>query len=366
MIIGIVGLPNCGKTALFNAITRGDAEVASYAQTMAEPNVGVAFVPDKRIDRLCEVFKPQKTTYASVKYIDMPGLQKGSLSEGTKITEFLARAREVDALVHVVRVFEDASVQNPAGSIDPLRDAKDLELEFILSDLSIIEKRLERIEADLKKGIERQKREIEKQLLSGFKEILEKETPMRNINVKPEDEKLIRGYQFLTLKPMVVVLNIHENHINSDETEKLSAHIRKNFSGEMDRTVAVCAKTEMEISQLPVEESQMFMDELGIKESAMSKLINACYDILGLISFLTVGEDEVRAWTIKKGSNACNAGGVIHSDIERGFIKAEVISYEDFMEAGSISNARSKGTFRLESRNYVVSDGDIINFKFNV
>lgn len=366
MIIGIVGLPNCGKTTLFNAITRGSAEVASYAQTMAEPNVGVAFVPDKRIDRLCEIFKPQKTTYASVKYIDMPGIPKGSLAEGTKITEFLASAREVDALVHVVRVFEDASVQNPAGSIDPLRDAKDLELEFILSDLSIIEKRLERIEADLKKGIERQKREIEKQVLSNFKDILEKEKSLKNISIKPEDEKLIRGYQFLTLKPMVIVLNIHESHINSAETEKLSTHIKENFTGEKERVEAVCAKAEMEISQLTPEESQMFMDELGIRESAMSKLINACYDILGLISFLTVGEDEVRAWTIKRGFNACNAGGAIHSDIERGFIKAEVISYDDFIEAGSLANAKSKGTFRLEGKNYVVLDGDIINFKFNV
>ena len=366
MIIGIVGLPNCGKTTLFNALTRGNAEVASHAQIGTEPNVGAAIVPDPRIDRLSEIFNPKKTTYVSVQYIDLPGLPRGSVAEGAKVTEFLSRAREVDALVHVVRAFEDAAVPHPSGSVDTMRDLQDLEMELMLSDLGIIEKRLERIEADLKKGIERQKREIEKNIFTRFKEALETEKPLRNLGVTPEEERLMRGYRFLTLQPMIVVLNISEDLIGSPDAQDLAARVNEKFHSNKTRIETVCAKVEMEIGELSGNDARLFMDDIGIKERAMDKLINTCYELLGLISFLTVGEDEVRAWTVSRGSSAARAGGAIHSDIERGFIKAEVVSYNDFIKAGSLAQARSKGTFRLEGKEYMVNDGDIVNFKFNV
>lgn len=366
MIIGIVGLPNCGKTTLFNAITHGKAEVTPYAQTGAEPNVGIAKVPDARIDSLSTIFKPKKITYAVVEYVDLPGLPRGSVAEGGKVTDFLKRAREVDALVHVVRAFEDSSVPHPADSVDPLRDVQDLELEIMLSDLGIIEKRLERIEAELKKGLSREKNEIEKAILVKFREALESEKPLRDLSVTPDEERIVRGYRFLTLQPLIIMLNIGESKIGTDDSAELASKISSKFPGEKARVEVMCSKIEMEIGELPPEEAQIFMDDLGLKESAMDRLIHTCYDLLGLISFLTVGEDEVRAWTIKKGSTAVRAASAIHSDIERGFIKGEVVSYNDFIEAGSIANARSKGTFRLEGKEYIVKDGDIINFKFNV
>lgn len=366
MIIGIVGLPNCGKTTLFNALTGGDAEALPYAQTGAEPNVGMVKVPDHRVDRLSEIYEPKKTTYAVVEYIDLPGLPRGSVSEGARVAEFLKRAREVDALVHVVRSFEDPSVPHPAGSVDPLRDIQDLEVELMLSDLGIIEKRLERIEAALKKGVERNKHEAEKQVLERFREALEAETPLRELPMGADEERMTRGYRFLTLQPEIVVLNIGEDLLGSPEAETLSARARKIIAGDRTRVGCVCAKIEMEIGRLALDEARPFMEDLGITESAMERLIHGCYDLLGMISFLTVGKDEVRAWTIPKGTSAVQAAGVIHSDIARGFIKAEVISSEDFMEAGSMAGAREKGTLRLEGKEYTVLDGDIVHFKFNV
>jgi len=366
MIIGIVGLPNCGKTSLFNALTGGNAEAATYAQTGAEPNVGMVKVPDQRVDRLSELYKPKKTTHATVEYIDLPGLPRGSVAEGARVTEFLKRAREVDALVHVVRAFDDPSVPHPSESIDPLRDVQDLEVELMLSDLGIIEKRLERIEAALKKGIERQKHEKEKEVLSRFREVLEAEKPLRNLSITADEEKMIRGYRFLTLQPEIVVLNINEDLIGSPEAKSLHEKVLESLPGENAVIETICAKIEMEIIQLSPDEAQLFMDDLGIRESAMEKLIHACYDLLGLISFLTVGEDEVRAWTIPRGTPAVRAAGTIHSDLERGFIKAEVISFDHLIEAGSMSHAREKGTLQLEGKEYTVMDGDIMHVKFNV
>lgn len=366
MIIGIVGLPNCGKTTLFNALTRGNAEVATYAQTGVDPNIGMVKVPDHRVDRLTEIYEPKKSTHASVEYIDLPGLPRGSVSEGAKVTEFLKRARDVDALVHVVRAFEDSSVPHPSGSVDPVRDVQDLEVELMLSDLGIIEKRLERIEAALKKGLERQKHEAEKEILDRLRESLEAEKPLRDLSISAEEEKIIRGYRFLTLQHVIIVLNVGEEALGSPEAEAVEAKIGETLLGEKTRIVTICAKIEMEISQLPPEEAQLFMDDLGITESAMERLIHGCYDLLGLISFLTVGKDEVRAWTISKGTPAVRAAGVIHSDIERGFIKAEVVTFDQFTEAGSMSQAREKGTLRLEGKTYIILDGDIAHFKFNV
>ncbi len=366
MILGIVGLPNCGKTALFNALTDGSAEVAVYAQSGAEPNVGTVKVPDIRVDRLREIFKPKKAIYATVEVIDLPGLPRGSLAEGARVTDFLKRAREVDALVHVVRAFADERVAHPAGTVDPLRDLQDLETELLLSDLAIIERRLERIDGALKKGVERASHEAEQRTLLRFRQVLEDGQPLRALSVSSEEEKMIRGYRFVTLLPVIVVLNIHEGALGADETGALLGQARELFCGPSVRTVVLSAKIEMEMAQLPRDEAEVFLEDLRIEVSAMELLIRTCYDLLGLISFITVGDDEVRAWTIRHGTPAVRAAGAIHSDMERGFIKAEVIGYDAFMAAGSLAGAREKGTLRLEGKEYTVADGDIINFKFNV
>jgi len=366
MIIGIVGLPNGGKTTLFNALTKGEAETAPYAQTGAEANIGIVKVPDSRVDRLSGIFRPKKTTHAVVEFIDLPGLPRGSVSEGAKVTDFLKRAREVDALVHVVRAFEDTAVPHPAGSVDPLRDVEDLEVELMLSDLAIIEKRLERVEAALKKGVEREKHEKEKAVLDRCREALEEEKPLREIVLEGEEEKQIRGYRFLTLQPLILVLNIGENDLNSQKAASLTAEVAARFPGEKSRVEVLSAKIEMEMGQLPPEEAALFMEDLGLEESAMERLIHSCYDLLGRISFLTAGEDEVRAWTIPRGTPAVRAAGTIHSDIERGFIKAETITFDDFIAAGSFAKAREAGTLRLEGKDYIVRDGEIVHFKFNV
>ncbi len=366
MILGIVGLPNCGKTALFNALTGGSAEVAPYAQSGAEPNVGTVKVPDSRVDSLSGIFKPKKTVHATVEVVDLPGLPRGSVADGARVTDFLKRAREVDALVHVVRAFADEGVAHPSGSVDPLRDFQDLETELMLSDLGIIEKRLERLDGALKKGVERARHGAEQKTLMGFRQALEEEQPLRAVSVTPDEEKMIRGYRFLTRLPVVVVLNIHEGAFGSAETEAWLGRVRDRCPGATTRAVVLSAKIEMEIAQLPREEAKLFLEDLGIEVSAMELLIRTCYELLGLISFLTVGDDEVRAWTLHRGTAAVRAAGVIHSDMERGFIKAEVIGYDAFMEAGSFTAARERGTLRLEGKDYPVADGDIINFKFNV
>ncbi|NOY52438.1 MAG: redox-regulated ATPase YchF [Deltaproteobacteria bacterium] len=366
MIIGIVGLPNCGKTTLFNALTKGEAETAPYHQAGAEANIGIVKVPDARVDRLSEIFKPKKTTHATVEFVDLPGLPRGSVAEGTKVTDFLKRAREVDALVHVVRAFEDDTVPHPAGSVDPLRDVEDLEVELILSDLAIIEKRLERVEAALKKGVEKGKHEKEKAILDRFRTALEEEKPLRNIVIEEAEEKLIRGYRFLTLQPLIIVLNVGEGEIGSEKADLLAKDVASRFPGEKSRVELLSAKIEMEMGQLPADEATLFMEDLGLTESAMERLIHTCYDLLGRISFLTAGEDEVRAWTIPKETPAVQAAGAIHSDIERGFIKAEAITFNDFIAVGSFAKAREAGTLRLEGRDYIVRDGEIVHFKFNV
>jgi len=366
MNIGILGLPNCGKTSLFNALSGAEAEVTPYAMTDADVNVAVLKVYDGRVEKLSEIFKPQKTIYATIECLDLPGLPRGSVAEGTKITEFLARAREVDALFHVARAFNDESVPHPSGSVDAYRDEADLSAEILLSDLMIIEKRIERIEKDLKKGENRQLLEKEKELMIRFKDSLEKDIPIRELDITPDEEKTIRGYRFLTQKPQIVVLNVDEDKINAGDTENFRKKLSEKYSGKNLSVVEASARIEMELNSMPEEDAALFLDELNIKESAKDRIISACYGLLGLISFLTVGEDEVRAWTIPAGTSAVDAAGVIHSDISRGFIKAEVVSYDDFIKEGSMAEVKKKGSFRLEGRNYEVRDGDIINFKFNV
>ncbi len=365
MKLAVVGLSNSGKTTIFNALTGLNIETTIYPTIGGEPNLGIVKVPDKRIDKLAEIYKPKKVTYATVEYIDYMGLTKGDLAQNRKVFDLI---KDVDAIVHVVRAFEDESILHPLNNVNPMRDIETLELELIFGDLELVEKRLIRIEESLKKG--KKPNEAEKRLLLRCKETLEKEMPLRSMSFDDEEQKTMRHLQFISIKPEVVVLNIGERDLNSEKTLNLHKEVEKYFfdkgTSETTRVVTLCGKIEMELTQLSPDEAKEFIDDIGIKEPARNKLISVSYELLGLISFLTCGEDEVRAWTIKKGTNAQQAAGKIHSDIERGFIRAEVLSYEDFISSGSISAARDKGLLRLEGKTYQVRDGDIINFRFNV
>jgi GTP-binding protein YchF len=360
--IAITGLANSGKTTIFNALTGLNLETTVYATVTAEPHHGVVKVPDSRINRLSEIYKPKKTTYATVEYVDYIGLTKGDMEQNRKVFDLV---KDADALVQVVRGFQDEAVSHPIGNIDPLRDAQTTEMEMIFGDLELVEKRLERMEQGQKRG--KKPDESEKKLLLKCKELLESEKPLRDAEFSEEDQKAMRHLQFMSIKPEVVVLNVAEQEVNSEATAKTVADLQAYFKGRQVKVLSMCGKIEMEIAQLSPEEAKVFLDDLGIQEPALSKLIRVSYDLLGLISFLTYGEDEVRAWTIEKGMNAQQAAGRIHSDIERGFIRAEIVSYDDFIASGgSIHAAREKGHFKLEGKTYEVKDGDMINFRFNV
>jgi GTP-binding protein YchF len=351
--IAITGLANSGKTTIFNALTGLNLETTTYATVTAEPHLGVVKVPDARIDRLSEIYKPKKTTYATVEYVDYIGLTKGDMEQNRKVFDLV---KDADALVHVVRGFQDESVPHPIGSVDPGRDAETIELEMIFGDLELVEKRLERMEQGQKRG--KKPDEGEKKLLLKCKELLESEKPLRGADFSGEDQKAMRHLQFMSIKPEVIVLNVAEQEVNSETTRKTVSDLQSLFKGRQATVLSMCGKIEMEIAQLS--------PDLGIQEPALDKLIRVSYDLLGLISFLTYGEDEVRAWTIEKGMNAQKAAGRIHSDIERGFIRAEIVSYDDFITSGSLNAAREKGLFRLEGKTYEVKDGDMVNFRFNV
>ena len=362
MKIAITGLANSGKTTIFNALTGLNLETTIYPTVTAEPHHGVVQVPDARIDRLSEIYKPKKTTYATVEYVDYIGLTKGDMDQNRKVFDLV---KDVDAIVHVVRGFQDEAVSHPLGSVDPLRDAETIEMEMIFGDLDLVSKRLERIEQSLKRG--KKPDESEHKLLLKCKELLESEKPLRDADLSEDDRKAMRHLQFMSIKPEVVVLNVAEQEVNSETTKKRVSDLQAFFKGRQVKVLSMCGKIEMEIAQLSPADAKAFLDDLGIQEPALNKLIRVSYDLLGLISFLTYGEDEVRAWTIERGMNAQQAAGRIHSDIERGFIRAELVSYDDFIACGgSIHAAREKGHFKLEGKTYEVRDGDIINFKFNV
>ncbi|MBZ0157160.1 MAG: redox-regulated ATPase YchF [Alphaproteobacteria bacterium] len=365
MKLAIIGLSNSGKTTVFNALTRQNLETTIYPTVTGEPNYGTVKVPDQRIDRLAEVFKPKKVTYATVEYIDYIGLTKGDMAQNRKVFDLI---KDVDAIVHVVRDFKDDAVSHPLNDVNPLRDIETLEMELVFGDLEFVEKRLERIEEAARKG--KKPNEAEKKLLVKCKEILEKEIPLRNARFSEEEEKLMRPLQFISTKPEVIVINTGEEDLNSDRSRALQQEVERYVNdkgiGETTKVVTLCGKIEMEIAQLSAEEAAAFLEDLGIGEPALNRLIHLSYRLLGLISFLTCGEDEVRAWTITQGTTAQKAAGKIHSDIERGFIRAEVVHYDDFIASGSMSAARDKGLFRLEGKTYEVKDGDIINFRFNV
>ena len=362
MKAGIIGLPLCGKTTLFNVLTKRNVQTGGYGGG-AEPNIGTVKVPDARIDTLSKMFEPKKTTYATVEYVDVAGLTKGSVQSGGLGSQLLTHIRNVDAIIHVVRTFTNETVPTPDEGIDPSRDIETINFELMLSDLGIIEKRIEKIQIDIKKKGEKSKA-TELDLMERLKEHLENEQPIRDIELSEDEERLLRGYQFLTQKPMLIVLNVGEDEIQntSKYQELMSQHESQGIP-----TVALSAEIESEIGQLESEDDiQAFMEDMGIEELGLTKLIRVSYDLLGLISFFTVGKDEVRAWTIPKETKAVHAAGAIHSDLERGFIRAEVTHYGDFMTHGSFANAKLHGVLRVEGKEYIVQDGDIINVRFNV
>ncbi|BCB96225.1 GTP-binding protein [Dissulfurispira thermophila] len=369
MRLAIIGLSNSGKTTVFNALTRQNIETTIYPTVTGEPNYGIVKVPDYRVDKLAEIYKPKKVTYATVEYVDYIGLTKGDITQNRKVFDLI---KDVDAIVHVIRAFEDDAVLHPMNEVNPMRDIEILELELIFGDLELAEKRLARMEEGAKKG--KKPNEAEKRLLLKCKDALEKEIPLRNVSFDNEEQKVMKHLQFVSIKPEVVVLNVGEKDLNTEKEKKLLSDVDAYFRAKNQdpslitrhASLSLCGKVEMEIAQLNPDEARAFLDDLGIQEPALNKLIQVSYDLLGLISFLTCGEDEVRAWTIKKGINAQQAAGKIHSDIERGFIRAEVINFDDFISVGSMSLARDKGLLRLEGKTYEVKDGDIINFRFNV
>jgi len=366
MKLPITGLANSGKTTIFNALTGVGHPPSLYITKDMEPQRATVKVPDRRLEGLAEIFRPRKVTNATVEYIDFIGLTKGDLLQNRKVFDMI---KDADAIVHVIRAFRDEAVVHPLGSVDPLRDMETVEFEFIFGDLELVTKRLQRIEEAKKKGKKPQEEEV-KTLLK-CKEALEQERPLRFVDFSEEELKILRPMQFLSDKPEVIVFNTDEK-MNPMEIEALirsAIDYYKRFSPayeEKVKIISLSGKIERELSQMSPDEQKEFLKELGIDEPALNKLIRVSYGLLRYISFFTVGEDEVRAWTIREGTNAQKAAGKIHSDMERGFIRAEVVSYEDFIKEGSLSALRDKGLLRLEGKDYIVKDGDIINFRFNV
>ena len=364
MKLGIIGLPNAGKTTLFNALTGQALEVAAYPNPAStETPVGVIKVPDARIDRLSAIYKPKKTIFAEVQCVDITGFDRG-ISGSSQKGSLFELAWDADALIHVVRAFEDESVVHE-GPVDPAADAAALDLELIFHDVELVETRLERIENSMKKGIG-EGLEMEKAALKRCREALEREEPLRGVSFSMEERAAIGSLQFASLKPVLVVLNVGEDEISGEATQAAVAALSDHYAGKEAQVLSLSGKIEMELSQLPPDDAKLFLEELGIGEPAMNLVIREAYELLGLISFFTVGEDEVRAWTTRQGDPAPRAAGRVHSAIERGFLRAETISYDDFMEAGRMARARELGTLRLEGKEYEVRDGDIINFRFNV
>ena len=364
MKLGIVGLPNVGKSTLFNALTNAGAESANYPFCTIEPNVGVVAVPDSRLDVLAEMYNPEKYTPAVIEFVDIAGLVRGA-SKGEGLgNKFLSHIREVDAILHVIRCFQDDNIIHVDGGIDPMRDLETINLELIFSDMEILERRMDRVRKAMKgdKTLAAELETLEK-VYAG----LEEGKCARAIELTEDELVTIADANLLTLKPIIYVANVSEDEAGTEPTEnemymKLKAHAESEHA----QVMAICAGIEAEIAELPAEEKAMFLEDLGISESGLDRLIKASYALLGLISFLTAGPQEVRAWTITKGTKAPGAAGKIHSDFERGFIRAEIVSYEDLMSCGSIAAAKDAGLYRSEGKEYVMKDGDIVLFRFNV
>ena len=364
MKIGVVGLPNVGKSTLFNAITNAGAESANYPFCTIEPNVGIVDVPDERLEVLGKLYNTQKITPASIEFVDIAGLVAGA-SKGEGLgNKFLSHIREVDAIVHVVRCFDDEKIIHVSGNIDPLRDIEVINLELALSDLEQITKKYEKDAKLVKTGDKSLIAQVN--IMEKVKNALENNLPARSVETDNEEEaKLLKGLQLLTAKPVIYVANISEKDVANEDNEYVK-QVKAYAEKEGAKTIVLSAKIEEELASLDKDERELFKEELGIKESGLEKLVSASYDLLGLMSYLTAGEKEVRAWTIKKGTKAPAAAGKIHTDFEKGFIKAEVVSYDDLIEAGSYLKAKEKGKVRMEGKEYVVQDGDVILFRFNV
>lgn len=355
MQIGILGLPKVGKTTLFNTLTASELETDKFSASK-KTNVAVAKVPDSRLARLRDLYKPKRYIPATVEYVDIPGLKKGEAKESLDLAEL----RGVDALVHVVRAFEDEELLHSEGSIDPARDVETMDLELVLADYEIVERRIDRLKRASKGGLQAAE-EKELGLLEGtILPTLENEKPLRSIELSPDDEKRLRGFQLLSAKPILVVVNVSEDRV-TETPEDLGIQ-----QDEHCQALLVSATIEHEIAQLSEEEQREFLSDLGLEEPSLDRVLRASYELLGLISFFTVGEDEVRAWTIRQGTVARDAAGVIHSDISRGFIRAEVVPWDELLRLGSTSKARDEGLLRLEGKEYLVKDGDVTHFRFNV
>jgi len=363
MKMGIVGLPNVGKSTLFNAITSAGAESANYPFCTIEPNIGVVSVPDPRLDFLTKLNNSKKTVPTAMEFYDIAGLVKGA-SKGEGLgNKFLSHIREVAAIVHVVRCFEDDNISHVEGTIDPIRDIEIIELELILSDLEMMLKRKERLTKNLKGD---KSLEVELELVNRIVESLENETSVRKMAFNEEEEKIVRTLNLVTSKPVLYAANLKEDDLDQINDNIHVQKIKQYAAAESSEAIALCGKIEAEISELDPNEKQMFLEDMGIMESGLDKLITASYRLLGLISFLTSGPEESRAWTIKKGTKAPQAAGKIHSDIERGFIRAEIVSFDVLQEAGSMTAVKEKGFLRLEGKEYIIQDGDVVYFRFNV
>ncbi len=365
MKIGIVGLPNVGKSTLFNAITKAGAEAANYPFCTIEPNVGVVTVPDPRVTKLHEIYDSKKTTYATIEFVDIAGLVKGA-SKGEGLgNQFLGSIREVDAIAHVVRGFEDENVVHVDGKIDPASDIETIDTELILSDMEILERRIAKTKSGMKGGDKSKLGEL--QIMERIDAWLGEGKNVRAMEFDEEDRAFVKSLGLLSYKPVIYVANVSEDQISDAAADPHVLAVKQHADAEGSKVVAVCCEIEAEIAELEDEERSMFLSELGIEESGLDQLVKASYSLLDLISFLTAGADECRAWTIKNGTKAPQAAGKIHTDFERGFIRAETIAYDKFMEVGgNMAAAREKGFLRSEGKDYVMKDGDIVNFLFNV
>ncbi len=363
MKIGIVGLPNVGKSTMFNSITKAGAECANYPFCTIEPNVGIVAVPDERLDKLSEMYNPKKTTHAVIEFVDIAGLVKGA-SKGEGLgNKFLSHIREVDAIAEVVRCFENSNIVHVDGNINPQRDIETINLELIFADIETVDKRLQKAEKMLKAE---KKYKIEIDALNKIKALLEDGKPARNVELTDEEKETVKDLFLLTSKPIIYIANVEEEQLPNIENDENVKKVKEIAKQENTKCIPLCAKIEEELSGLDDNDKKEMLEALGLKESGLDTVIRESYDLLGLMSFLTAGEPEVRAWTIKKGTKAPEAAGKIHSDIQRGFIKAEIVSYDDLIREGGMVAAKEKGLVRSEGKDYIMQDGDIVLFKFNV